>query len=135
MLPWILRHTAIPLWALYERSAYLRIAARLERGSRMSSDERQAQQLARLQALLEHAWKTVPFYAERFRSCGFEPGDLRHLEDLARLPILTKHEVRNETERLVSSAYPRAALIRNSTSGSTGMLGSCAPSPTRTLRG
>ena len=36
----------------------------------------------------------VPFYRRRFREVGFEPGDLKSLDDLKRLPILTKKDLK-----------------------------------------
>ena len=120
MLAWWLRNTVVPLWALYERSPYLQVAARLERSSCISADEREARQLALLQAMLAHAARNVPFYTKRFSDSGFEPGDLRRIEDLSRLPLLTKQDVRAETATLVSTIHSQADLVRNTTSGSTG---------------
>lgn len=110
-----------PLWAAHERSPYLNIAARLEREGHLSLDERRARQLARLKETLRHAAATTRFYAESFRKVGFEAGDLRTLDDLARLPILSKQEIRDHRDDLVSSVKDAGTLHPRKTSGSTGV--------------
>lgn len=74
----------------------------------------------RLINLLRHAVETVPFYREFYGDHGIRIGDVRGLEDLERLPILTKALVRENQERLVSQAFPRRALVTGLTSGTTG---------------
>jgi len=121
VLPWILRHSTIPLWARYEKSPYLRVAARLDRDAFRSLDERRARQLRRLRVMLEHAYTTTGFYRERFRACGFEPGDLHDLDDLQKLPLVSKPEIREQGGQMRSRAYEAKQLARRTTSGSTGM--------------
>jgi phenylacetate-CoA ligase len=82
---------------------------------------------ARLLALVRHAFENVPFHAERFRAAGLEPGDVRSLDDLPRLPVTTKEELR----RAGDAALDRRAggLRRFVTSGSSGVPLSVALSP------
>lgn len=110
-----------PLWAAHERSPYLRIAARLEAERGLSRDERQARQLARLQAIVRHADATVPFYRERFAAAGFAPGDLKSLADLKKLPLLAKADIRERGRDLLSTAADLGPLMSRKTSGSTGV--------------
>lgn len=121
MLSRILRHTSIPLWARYEKSPYLRVAARLERERHLSLDERQARQLALLRSMLAHAAATTDFYRAQFRACGFAPGDLRSLDDLRLLPTVSKAQIREHGAAMQSRAYRPAQLVLRTTSGSTGM--------------
>ncbi len=55
-----------------------------------------ALQLERLQEQLRRCHDGSPFYREKFQAAGFEPGDLRSLDDLAGLPIVYKQELRDE---------------------------------------
>jgi phenylacetate-CoA ligase len=118
---WIFRNLVAPAWAAHERSPYLRIAARLERQRGLSLDERRARQWAGLQAVLAHAWRETDFYRERLRAVGFAPGDLRSWDDLARLPVLTKQDVREHGELLLARSVAPRRLRRKRTSGSTGV--------------
>jgi phenylacetate-CoA ligase len=121
MISRLLRTFVVPAWAAHEHSPYLRVAARLEREHHLSLDERRARQWQRLQSILAHAWLETDFYSERFRQAGFEPGDLRSWEDLTRLPLLTKQDVRDHGPRLLSRSHSGKALVSKRTSGSTGV--------------
>jgi phenylacetate-CoA ligase len=50
-------------------------------------------QLERLQATLNRVHRSVAFYRRRFDAAGFDPGEVRALEDLRRLPFTTRAEV------------------------------------------
>ena len=74
----------------------------------------------RLRAFVQHCAHTVPFYRRRFREYGISPEDIQTLEDLQRLPILTKEEVQDYYSELVSEAVPKQQQIITHTSGTTG---------------
>jgi phenylacetate-CoA ligase len=78
----------------------------------------QALQLERLRALLMHAQAHVPYYRELFGRIGFNPGALRDPGDLARLPFLTKAEIRGHLEKL--KADNAVGLAHFNTGGSSG---------------
>lgn len=77
-----------------------------------------ALQWERQRALLRHVWDTVPYWRERLRAAGAEPGDVRDRADWARLPSITKREMQEHAARLVSSRAP--AGLKAATSGSSG---------------
>ena len=74
----------------------------------------------RLIAMVEHAARTSPFYRERFRAAGIAASDIRSIEDLASLPILTKREAQAHAPRLVSTVIPPRETRMAHTSGTTG---------------
>src|ERR1700753_3180459 len=91
----------------------------LERTQWCSLDELQALQERELKRLLAHVFTNIPYARERYRSAGLGPGDIRHLDDLVKLPLLTRDEAReNFPER--RSVAPPFASIDKSTSGTTG---------------
>lgn len=77
-------------------------------------------QLERAQRTVQHAYEHVPFYRERMRAIGFAPGDLHTLDDMRRLPELSKRDVFDAGERMLSDAH-RGLRFKNGTSGTTGM--------------
>lgn len=85
-----------------------------------SADEIAALQFKRLQALLSHAYQNVPYYSQKFKEMGLEPGDIKTLDDLPKLPILTKQDVRENLPDLVAQNFPRSKMIPWATGGSTG---------------
>lgn len=111
-----------PLWAVKERSPYLWHYRRLVR-TQFDPPERVAlRQWETIRGLLRHAQATVPFYRDRFREAGLDAEDVHGPEDLARLPVLTKAEIREHGPELLSTAYAgRRDLRLKTTSGSTGV--------------
>lgn len=79
-------------------------------------------QQERLQTLLKHTYENVPYYRELFNKLRLKPEDIRTIEDLPKLPILEKEEIRENfgTGRVVAQNVSKKRLIYSSTSGSTG---------------
>ncbi|THD50131.1 MAG: phenylacetate--CoA ligase family protein [Bradyrhizobium sp.] len=67
-----------------------------------------AAQYQQLTKLVEHAGKTVPFYAERLRKVGLRPGAAVDEAAWRRLPVLTRKDVATLGEKLASNALPAA---------------------------
>lgn len=61
----------------------------------LSRDELSALQLQRLIKTIEQV-SLSPFYQARFRECGITPSSIRTLEDIRRLPLTTKTDLRNQ---------------------------------------
>jgi phenylacetate-CoA ligase len=76
-------------------------------------------QWSRLKQLLEHCYRDVPYYQKQWRELGITPDDIRSLDDYAKLPVLTKADIRAHQEDLKASSL-RDGLLYKSTSGSTG---------------
>jgi phenylacetate-CoA ligase len=85
-----------------------------------SAAEIEAYQNERLRILIRSAYENVPYYRERWKALKLSPDDVRCREDLMKLPVLTKEDVRQNVDRLVSQATPKRDLIFRHTSGTTG---------------
>ena len=102
-----------------------------ERVARMSRDELRALQERRFRGVLARAWQ-VPFYRRRWRARGLEPGDVRGLDDIERLPPFSKTDlVQSVAEHPPLGDYhgvdwedERPTVVLHTTSGTTG-----APQP------
>lgn len=85
-----------------------------------------AEQLAKLQLrklvrLLSYAYREVPFYRTLYRGCGFEPEDLKTLDDLQRLPVVTKTQLRQAGfDNVVAKRFDHRRSLLVQTSGTTG---------------
>lgn len=74
----------------------------------------------RLKQTLVRANEGIPFYRERFRRAGFNPArDLQSVSDLARVPVLTKDDVRANWEQMIDRRFLLGSVLAN-TSGTTG---------------
>jgi len=84
-------------------------------------DKLRRYQEKRLRSVVKYAYDFVPFYHEKFREAGVNPHDIKTLEDLAKLPIVRKNEMKLENpRRLVSVGFDINKLKVDRTSGSTG---------------
>jgi len=83
-------------------------------------EELRALQLERLQWSVRHAHDHVAHYRRAFDDAGVAPGDVRSLEDLARLPFTTKATLRDHYP-FGMFAVPREDVVRlHASSGTTG---------------
>jgi phenylacetate-CoA ligase len=85
-----------------------------------SVDELRALQLERLQWTLRHAYENVPFYRKAFDAAGLHPGDCQSLGDLARFPLTSKTDLRDNYP-FGMLAVPQQQVTRlHASSGTTG---------------
>ncbi len=74
----------------------------------------------RLKRTLMLAGEGVPFYRERFHRAGFNPDrDFKSPADLARVPVLTKDDVRANFERMIDHRFLSSSVVAH-TSGTSG---------------
>lgn len=81
--------------------------------SRLLSDRRSA-------LLALHAYRTTPFYREHFADAGFAEADVAQPENFPLLPVLTKAQVQEAGDALVSSGSAAKDRLLSRTGGSTG---------------
>jgi phenylacetate-CoA ligase len=77
-------------------------------------------QAVRVQNIVEHAYRTVPYYRETLDRLGLRPGDFRVARDLERLPILERGQLQRDPEYFLSAAHaadPRTELASGGTTG------------------
>jgi len=92
----------------------------LDAGERRSRDEVLALQLERLRRTLALAYDKVPHYRAAFDSAGVTPDDCGSLGDLARFPLTTKLDLRDNYP-FGMFAVPRTDVRRiHASSGTTG---------------
>lgn len=78
-------------------------------------------QSSKLRLLVEHAYKNVPYYEDLFNSISLKPSDIRSIDDIQKIPILTKEIVRKENLRLVSRGFNMKNVKKGKTGGTTGV--------------
>lgn len=88
----------------------------------MSADEMAALQGERLKDLVKRCYENVAFYTKKMKELGIEPGDIRGIEDITKLPFTTKDDLRNNYP-FGLRAVPQEEIVRvQGTSGTTGKL-------------
>lgn len=88
----------------------------------MSSDEMAALQSRRLADVVNRAYHNVDFYHKKMKDLGVEPGDIKGIEDIHKLPFTTKEDLRDNYP-FGLLAIPKKEVVRvQGTSGTTGKL-------------
>jgi phenylacetate-CoA ligase len=77
-------------------------------------------QQEQLKKLVEHAYRTVPYYRRVFDERRLKPGDIKSVADLEKLPLLTKEDVRLHFREMISQEFSPKDLVFCHTSGTTG---------------
>lgn len=119
MLTWLSKYVFFPLWEIKDgahRRQYLR---ELSASQWLDASTLRQRQWERARETVEYAFKHCRYYQKSFTDAGFD-GTLRNWEDFQRLPLLTKRNIRENTDELLSRAFRREELVEAKTGGSTG---------------
>ncbi|MFQ5774273.1 MAG: phenylacetate--CoA ligase family protein [Kiloniellaceae bacterium] len=103
-------------------AAVLAILFQLEQSQWWPGQDILEQQFRQLALLLEHAYRTAPFYRERLERAGVGPTGTVGPEAWSRIPLLTRAQVQAAGQALVSARLPpgHGRISEIFTSGSTG---------------
>ncbi len=73
-----------------------------------------------LREFIKHCYENVPFYRKRFDLLGLRPEDIQTVDDLVKIPVLAKDEIRANIDKILATNYPKSSLKEGNTTGSTG---------------
>jgi len=113
----IAEHVLPAIYDLAEKTSRYRCRRVLERTQYLSREEIIQLQNSNLRALIKHAYQTVPYYNRKFKEGRLKPSDIATVEDLSKLPVLTKDDIRQNFEDLISQRFPRSQLVPYRTGG------------------
>jgi phenylacetate-CoA ligase len=106
---WMITRRAAAYYEELLQTQYLPRAALLELQER------------KLRRLVHHAYHHVAYYRQKLDEGGLTPADVQTLDDLRKLPLLAKEEVRDNLYfDLLSDNHDKRRILKVSTSGSTG---------------
>ncbi|MGB9841305.1 MAG: phenylacetate--CoA ligase family protein [Candidatus Bathyarchaeales archaeon] len=109
----------LPFYDFVRGTCRFKCSRVLDKTQWLSKKEIQRIQVDNLRALLTHAYETVPYYRRIFKERKLIPSDIRCTDDLVKLPVLSKADIRRHYWDLVSRGFPRNKLV-SSVSGGTG---------------
>jgi phenylacetate-CoA ligase len=105
--------------AAREGGAFRRMRDEIERTQWLAGEALSGYTLRHLRKTLEAAARDVPYWRALFEQLGLSPSQMSLPEALARLPLLTKGEIREAGESMISERR-RGLRVSGSTSGTTG---------------
>lgn len=94
----------------------------LKKSQWWSESEFKDYQNKKLRELIKHAYENVPYYNELFNKLKLTPSDIKATDDLYKLPLLTKKNIRENVRngKILAKKFPKNQIILSSSSGSTG---------------
>lgn len=84
----------------------------------MDAKTLRARNSRRFVGLFRRAYDRSPFYRQLYMEAGIHREDIRSIDDIGKLPIVTKEMIRHEPELLLTRS--KRGLVKNHTSGTTG---------------
>jgi len=115
----MLRRYILPKYVNIRQKGLLEQIDNLCRTQYYSESELKALQEEKLRRLISHAYQNTPFYRHLFNKIKIKPHDIRTIEDLHKLPILSKSIVRENMNNLIIRNNEKISFRK--TSGSTGI--------------
>ncbi len=97
-----------------------RLRRLFERTQWFSPEKLRRYQEKRLKIIINHAYEHVPYYSNLFNRHRLKPSDISSIDDLTKLPLLTKDTVRNKGSDLIADNAARYHPIVYKTSGTSG---------------
>ena len=86
----------------------------------MPYDELRQLQNERLKKQVQHVWENVPYYREKMEKKGVTPADIQSVDDLYKLPFLSKADLRDAYPHGLRGMPLNDCVRIHSTSGTTG---------------
>lgn len=81
----------------------IKILKKIETRQHWTPREIKAYQTQKLIKIIHYCWEHVPFYKQKWQPFISGPSEIKNIEDLVKLPILTKDDVKNSLEALTTS--------------------------------
>lgn len=100
---------------------YLKYLAELKAHQKKDKEQLEEIQLKRLKKMVNHAYNNVPFYRDLFSNNNINPDNIKNLDDLEKIPILTKKEIRENYDKILAHNTDKEKCRMVSTTGSTGI--------------
>lgn len=117
----VVRYILLPLAAKAQNSNILKEYIHLEQTDWYTEEQLMNLQNDKLQRLIYHCYKNVPYYTRLFDTLNLKPADIKCRVDLAKLPVLTKQIIRDNYDDLISSDIALRKAHKESSGGSTGV--------------
>lgn len=116
----ILKHTLCPIAERLLGTRMLKYLKELEETQWWAPEQLRELQNEKLRALIKHAYENVPYYRRTFDGRGLTDKDIQTVEELPKLPILTKDNIRRDFQDLIAKDFKRRKPFLNTTGGTTG---------------
>ena len=116
-----LRKFILPLYYSRHGDRRFQRLREIERDQWLDKQDLEVLQLNRVNRLLDHAYRTTPFYRQRLDACGIQAGPIGELSDLQAMEPVSKTTLQSNLSAMLSTDYNVDDLIEDASGGSTGI--------------
>jgi phenylacetate-coenzyme A ligase PaaK-like adenylate-forming protein len=116
----LLGKVVFPFYHIVKKTKLMEILDELKENQWKSKEALIRLQGIKLKRLLEYTYRHVPYYREKFKETGIDIGDLHHPECFPQIPLLTKKDINEYGDKIITTMKGKNKLLPYSTSGSTG---------------
>jgi len=115
------RNFIIPIYNWKFGIKYKHIINFLNDSQFFSSEQIREIQWKKVKDIIEFAYFNNTFYNNHFKKANITPKDIHNLNDFSNIPLLTKEDIKNNPESLISNNYQKENMHHKRTGGSTGV--------------
>ena len=115
------KHIKLIIKLLLYQKYYLRTKKLLKSKSFHFKKDIEQYHFNKLKKIIEYSYNNVPYYNELFSKINFHPDKFKSIQDIKRIPYLTKNIIRENQEKLTSRIFPKKHIKIVQTGGTTGM--------------
>ncbi len=114
------RNLLLPIGDIFLGTSLSRHMKLFNKSQMWSYEQLEEYQNRKIRQLIIHAYNNVPFYHNLFRNLELYPEDIKSPEDLKKLPILTKEEIKKNFPDFLATNIKELGPIPRRTGGTTG---------------
>lgn len=103
------------------KSQKARYYHQLLENQRLSMTELDELNWQKRKSMVAYVFQHVPFYRKKYTQAGLCPNDIRSPEDFARIPVVTKEDIRAYAREMISDEAQARFMVESSTGGSMGV--------------
>ena len=112
-------YAKLPPRLMLGSGTYYKFRKYIRKSDYYSQEQLKALQFKHLKEIVAHSWRNIPGYKKLWEKGNFHPDQLKSLEDIKRIPFVTKEMLRDNLEEF---SYNRLSGIHKiTTGGSTGI--------------
>lgn len=110
----------IPLWVYKNKSLRLSYMKKLEKSQYESVSSIRERQFNIIKEVIKNAYEHTAYYKNKLNEYGMSPEKISDYAEFHKLPLLTKRDLQDRRDELISDNICRQTLIPFKTGGSTG---------------
>ena len=117
----IAKYIGYPIQDLVKGTSIIDKLELLKKSQYWDEDRIYEYQLEKLRGLVDYSKKNVPYYEDLFGKMKISKDDIKSLDDIVKIPILTKEIMRKNGSKLLSRNYKKYKVKKGKTGGTTGV--------------